>query len=68
MTPEKQAVLWEKLVELKRTPGKAGETPEKRGEPNYVSTEHKGSEPQKLQVYLVDLEEKLVLSLETPWK
>ena len=33
MTPEKQEVLWEKLVELKETPGKAGETPEKRGEP-----------------------------------
>ena len=29
----KQEVLWEKLVELKETPGKDGETPEKRGEP-----------------------------------
>ena len=36
MTPGKQEVLWEKLVELKGTPGKAGETPEKRGEPNYL--------------------------------
>lgn len=33
MTPEKQEVLWEKLVELKETPGKDGEAPEKRGEP-----------------------------------
>ena len=33
MTPEKQEVLWEKLVELKETPGQGGETPEKRGEP-----------------------------------
>ena len=30
MTPEKQEVLWEKLVELKETPGKDGEAPEKR--------------------------------------
>ena len=35
---------------------------------NYVSIEHKGLKPEKLQVYLVELEEKLVLSLETPWK
>lgn len=33
MTPGKQEVLWEKLVELKETPGKGKETPEKRGEP-----------------------------------
>lgn len=33
MAPEKQEVLWEKLVELKETPGQGGETPEKRGEP-----------------------------------
>ena len=33
---------------------------------NYVSAEHKGSEPEKLQVYLVELEEKLVLAVETP--
>ena len=35
---------------------------------NYVSIEHKGSEPEKLHVYLVELEKNLVLSLETPWK
>lgn len=35
MTPEKQEVLWENLVELKETPGQGGETPEKRGEPEY---------------------------------
>ena len=33
MTLGKQEVLWDKLVELKETPGKAGETPEKSGEP-----------------------------------
>lgn len=33
---------------------------------NYVSTEHKGSEPEKLQIFLVELEEKLVLAVETP--
>lgn len=33
MTPEKQEVFWEKLVGLKEIPGKAGETPEKTGEP-----------------------------------
>ena len=33
MTPGKQEVLWAKLVELKETPGKDGEAPEKRGEP-----------------------------------
>ena len=33
MTPEKEEVLREKLVELKETPRKAGEAPEKRGEP-----------------------------------
>lgn len=32
----KQEVLWEKLVELKETPGKDGETPEKRGEPIFL--------------------------------
>lgn len=31
MTQEKQEVLWEKLMELKETQGKVGETPEKRG-------------------------------------
>ena len=35
MAPEKQEVLWEKLVELKETPGKDGEAPEKRGEPSF---------------------------------
>lgn len=39
MTPEKQEVLWEKLVELKETPGKDGEAPEKRGEPHLLCTE-----------------------------
>lgn len=45
MTPEKQEVLWEKLVELKETPGKDGEAPEKREEPwnDYVSTGHNKS-------------------------
>ena len=28
-------------------------------------TEHRGSEPEKLQVYLVELVEKLVLAVET---
>lgn len=32
---------------------------------NYASTEHKGSEAEKLQVYLVELEGKLVLTVET---
>lgn len=35
MTPEKEEVLREKLVELKETPRKAGEAPEKRGEPGF---------------------------------
>ena len=39
MTPEKQEVLWEKLVELKETPGKDGEAPEKRGEPKHQKEE-----------------------------
>ena len=38
MTPGKQEVLWEKLVELKETPGKGKETPEKRGEPFLIDT------------------------------
>ena len=37
MTPGKQEVLWEKLVELKETPGKGKETPEKRGEPFFIN-------------------------------
>ena len=36
MTPGKQEVLWAKLVELKETPGKDGEAPEKRGEPVFL--------------------------------
>ena len=36
MTPEKEEVLREKLVELKETPGKNGEVAEKRGEPRKV--------------------------------
>lgn len=35
---------------------------------NYVSTERKGLKTEKIQVYLVELEENLVFSLETPWK
>ena len=43
MTPEKQEVLWEKLVELKETPGKDGEAPEKRGEPMFLMVASWGS-------------------------
>ena len=43
MTPEKQEVLWEKMVKLKETPGKGGATPEKRGEPKVLCDDIKGS-------------------------
>ena len=61
MTPEKQEVLWEKLVELKETPGKDGEAPEKRGEPKSRGF---WMTPEKEEV----LREKLVELKETPRK
>ena len=33
VTPGKLEELWERLVEMRGTPKKGGETPEKRGEP-----------------------------------
>lgn len=49
MTPEKQEVLWEKLVELKGTPGKDGEAPEKRGEPEKRIRKFLDEKYQKIQ-------------------
>lgn len=42
---KEQGVLHNKLVELEETPGKAGEAPEKRGEPQGGETPEKRGEP-----------------------